>query len=106
MSDMSILFGSTERAVIALAQRSGGRECAGVTRGPVLRALGRLIDAVDPQHRVRPLANPRLEALRRLACASFATAGAPEERHLETARAAGLSEIEIEGLRRLAAERR
>ena len=98
------IFDPVERQVIALAAGSASRECGGTASGPVGRFAAsamRLLTGAE----VRPLANPRLEALRRLACAAFATGGRAGERVMAAAREAGLSQEQSAELTRLASAR-
>jgi hypothetical protein len=101
MADKLELFTSLEQQVIALAARSS-RECVPVGSNPIRRAFSRVVNSLAGDHSSRPLANERLEALRRLACISFATAGRPAERSIRPAVDAGFSGEQIEGLKRLA----
>jgi hypothetical protein len=105
MATQATPFSRTEQEVIALAA-SSRRECAFIDEGPGVRLWNRLLDLLAPEHEVKPLANGRLEALRRLACASFASAGRPTDEQRAAARAAGLTDDEIETLCELAATRR
>jgi hypothetical protein len=105
MSTAAGSFSRTEQQVIALVA-SSRRECVFDAEGSGVRLWNSLLDLLAPDRRRRPLANHRLEALRRLACASFASAGRPGAEQLAAARAAGLTEDEIEMLNRLAARRR
>ena len=97
-------FTPIEREVIALVARSS-RECSGASAkgGPLKRFFRRLLDSsLGP---VLPLANPKLEALRRLACASFAARGLAPDPVLQAAREAGISEEQIRSLSWMAATR-
>jgi hypothetical protein len=105
MSARASLFNKTEQQVIALAA-SSRRECALADQGPGVRLWNRFLDLLAPDRNVKPLANERLEGLRRLACASFASAGRPGEAHRAAARAAGLTEAEIDMLNNIAAQYR
>lgn len=101
--DEAGIFTPLELQVIALAAGSPG-ECG--TCGPAdgrMARLGRRIGKAFALHVPTPLANARLEALRQLACRSFARSGTIGEPCAEAALAAGLSERHIETLGRLAA---
>ncbi len=95
------LFSDLERQVIALAA-SSSRECAPVASNPLRRGLAWLVRRLVADGAGNPLANERLEALRRLACMSFATAGSPAEGSVRAALQAGLSTEQVESLKRLA----
>jgi hypothetical protein len=96
------LFTDLERQVIALAAASS-RECILVGSNPVRRGLSWLAARLVGDGSGNPLANERLEALRRLACISFATHGRPAETSVRAALQAGLSREQVDGLRQLAA---
>ena len=101
MGEQLELFTDVERQVIALAANSS-RECLSVSSSPVRRGLDWVVRKLAGDTSGNPLANERLEALRRLACASFATAGRPAENSIRSALQAGLSREQVEGLLRLA----
>ena len=94
----SALFTPIELTVITLAARTSleGRPCA-VSGRFLRRARGTLLGERPPN----PLADPRLEALRRLACYAFASGGAVSPREAEAARAAGISQAQINGIIRM-----
>lgn len=94
------IFTELERQVIALAATSATHECGGSggISSRIASAASRLLTGAKP----RPLANPRLEALRRLACAVFASGGRAGDRVLRLASEAGLSQAQIAELSRLA----
>ena len=96
------LFTELERQVIALAAGSS-RECVSVSSNPARRGLEWLVRRLAGDTSANPLANERLEALRRLACMSFATGGQPAETSIRAALQAGLSREQVDGLRQLAA---
>jgi hypothetical protein len=104
MATSPALFSKTEQEVIALAA-SSRRECAFLDDEPG-GVWTRFLDLLAPERTVKPLANDRLEALRRLACASFATAGRPGEERVAAARAAGLTKDQIDTLNDIAARYR
>jgi hypothetical protein len=62
--------------------------------------LIRAVEALVPEQRFRPLANVRLDALRRAACSI--KAGILEGRVFDDARAAGVTEEQLLALRALA----
>jgi hypothetical protein len=62
--------------------------------------LIRAVEALVPEQRFRPLANTRLDALRRAACSI--KAGMLEGRALDDAKAAGVTEEQLLALRALA----
>ena len=96
------VFTPVGRQVIALTAGSP-RECKACHQGDGwFRRLGAFILHALALDGPAPLANERLEALRRLACASFATAGRPGEQSVAAALDAGLSPRQIEQLGRLA----
>ena len=101
MAEQLELFTDLEQQVIALAA-SSSRECVPVASNPLRRGLSRLISRLAGDSSTKPLANDRLEALRRLACVSFATGGRPAETSIRSAIEAGFSREQIEGLKRLA----
>jgi PIN domain nuclease of toxin-antitoxin system len=94
-------FTQLERQVIALAAASSW-ECAGVSRNPFLRFLNGLARSLDRDMVARPLANQRLEALRRIACVSFASDGNPPADRVEHAVASGVSADQVRALSVLA----
>ena len=96
------LFTDLERQVIALAAASS-RECISVASNPLRRGLSWLAARLAGDGSGNPLANERLEALRRLACKTFATGGRPGETNVRAAIEAGLSPEQVDGLKRLAA---
>lgn len=98
------IFTPLEREVIALAAGSARRECAGSGRGPLARFAAAAVRLLTGNE-TRPLANPRLEALRRLVCAAFASGGRLGDRALAAAREHGLSQKQIAELARLASDR-
>ena len=95
------IFTDLERQVIALAAGSS-RECAPVASNPLRRGFAWLVRRLVADGSGNLLANERLEALRRLACVSFATAGEPAEGSVRAALQAGLSAEQVESLKRLA----
>jgi hypothetical protein len=102
--DADGIFTPLELRVIALAAATPG-DCtiAGPPEswiGRVARRLGRAFALHEPG----PLANPHLEALRRVACASFARNGRLDEGETEAALAAGLSRLQIDNLALMATE--
>jgi hypothetical protein len=101
MAEQLKLFTDIERQVIVLAA-SSRRECVSVSSNPVRRGLDWLVRKLAGDTSGNPLANERLEALRRLACTSFATDGQPAETSIRSALQAGFSRDQIEGLKRLA----
>lgn len=89
-----------ERQVVMLAV-SSSKECTGVARrGTGPGWLRRLLDFLLPDEGVRPLANPRLEALRQLACAMFKARGDVDERMVEQALNAGVRAEQVQYLAR------
>jgi hypothetical protein len=102
MSATASLFNKTEQQVIALTA-SSRLECALFDKGPGVRLWNRFLDLLAPDRKAKPLANERLEALRRLACASLASCGQPAEAHRAAALAAGLTEAQIGMLNNIAA---
>src|SRR3712207_3806503 len=101
MGEQLELFTDVERQVIALAANSS-RECVSVSSSPVRRGLDWLVRKLAGDSSGNPLANERLEALRRLPCVSFASGGRPAEQSIRSALQAGFSREQIEGLLRLA----
>jgi hypothetical protein len=101
MAGANELFTDLERQVIALAAASS-RECISVASNPVRRGLSWVVSRLVGDGSGNPLANERLEALRRLACMSFATRGSPAETSIRAALRAGVSRDQIDGLRQLA----
>jgi alkylhydroperoxidase family enzyme len=96
----SSLFSPVERTVIVLALTSPG-ECEDCrSRSWIARMLTRAVEALVPEQRFRPLANERLDALRRAACSI--KAGMLEAWVFDDARAAGLTEEQLLALRTLA----
>jgi hypothetical protein len=94
------MFSPLERTVIVLAFTSPG-ECEDCrTRSLTTRMLSRAVEALVPEQRFKALANPRLDALRRAACSL--KAGMLEGRAFDEARAAGLTEEQLNALRALA----
>ena len=94
------IFSPVERTVIVLAFTSPG-ECDDCRSGSwAARMLIRAVEALVPEQRFRPLANPRLDALRRAACSI--RAGRLEGRAFDDARAAGVTEEQLKALRALA----
>ena len=105
MAEQLELFTDLEQQVIALAA-SSSRECVPVSSNFLRRGLNRLIDRLTGDRSTSPLANERLEALRRLACVAFATKGSPAETSIRSALEAGFSHEQIEGLKRIASRMR
>jgi hypothetical protein len=101
MAEQLELFTDIERQVIVLAA-SSSRECVSVASNPARRGLDWLVRKLAGDTSANPLANERLEALRRLACTTFATGGRPAETSIRSAIDAGFSSDQIEGLKRLA----
>ncbi len=94
------MFSPVERTVIVLAFTSPG-ECEDCRpRSWVARMLIRAVEALVPEQRFRPLANPRLEALRRAVCSI--RAGRLEGRAFDDAKAAGVTKEQLATLRALA----
>jgi hypothetical protein len=95
------IFSPVERTVIVLAFTSPG-ECEDCRSGSwAARMLIRAVEALVPEQRFRPLANPRLDALRRAVCSI--RAGGLEGRAFDEARGAGVTEEQLTALRALAA---
>jgi hypothetical protein len=90
-------FDWIELEVIRLAANKN--ECTQVSGHLSRRAFQRLEGWVNPTKRVNPLGNERLEALRKLTCASLATSGRPSASQIGAARAAGITEAQIEVLK-------
>lgn len=102
MTELGHLFTRLEAQVIVLAA-THQRECAGLAperprKGWLAALLARILMA-DP---VKPLANKRLEALRRLTCACFGSRGRPGAPAVREALAAGLTSRQIKTLNGLA----
>ncbi len=80
------MFSPVERTVIVLAFTSPG-ECEDCRSGSwAARLLIRAVEALVPEQRFRPLANRRLDALRRAVCSI--RAGRLESQAFDDARAA------------------
>lgn len=94
----SAVFTPIEMKVITLAAQTvmQGRPCA-----VSARFLRRFRSTVFGQRPPNPLADPQLEALRRLACYTFASGGNVSSREAEAARAAGVSQNQIDGIARM-----
>ena len=101
MAEQLELFTDIERQVIALAANSRTK-CVPVSSNPLRRVLDRLVRRLTGDSSANPLANERLEALRRLACMSFASGGQLAEASIRSALQAGLTREQIDGLKRLA----
>jgi hypothetical protein len=97
-------FTPIELQVIALAAGSPGecRSCGAADSRlrRVSRRIGQLFAIESPA----PLANARLEALRQVACNSFATSGKIAAETVAAARSAGLNDRQIESLRDIAVD--
>ncbi len=101
--DPDQLFTRLERQVITLAATSQG-ECEGLLHdGPRQGWLASILRGLVPVAVAKPLANERLEALRKLACACFGSAGRPDRQAVDTALAAGINSEQVAGLNGLAA---
>ena len=97
------LFSRLELQVIVLAVAAGS-ECGNPAEGKTPWArIGSWFDKLFAIHRPAPLANPRLEALRQLACNAFARNGAIDPGLAETARNEGFSPLQLEWLGRILA---
>lgn len=96
------LFTPLERQVIVLAA-THAPECRRPSdtkpgKGWIASMLHRFV----PDVAVEPFANERLEALRRLTCACFASLGRPDEHVVRAALSAGLTSKHIANLNFLA----
>ena len=96
------LFTPLERQVIVLAA-THAPECRGLSdtkpgKGWIASMLHRFV----PDVAVEPFANERLEALRRLTCACFASRGRPDEQVVRAALSTGLKSKQIVSLNGLA----
>jgi hypothetical protein len=91
-------FTPIEMKVLTLAAQTvlQGRPCA-----VSARFLRRFRSTVLGERPPNPLADPRLEALRRLACYAFASGGAVSEREAGAARDAGISQAQVDGIVRM-----
>lgn len=100
--DAAGMFTATELQVIALAAGAPGacEECGDAS--PRGRGLWRRLRGLFALYTPAPLADPRLEALRRLACNDFA-ARARKPALREAALAAGVSAEQIDRLAGIAA---
>lgn len=101
-NDAKSVFSPLELQVIALAAASPG-ECASTTRDSFVGRLRERLARLLAIHMPGPLANERLEALRLLACNSFARNGDVAPPLRDAALSAGLSDRQIESLRDLSA---
>jgi len=92
------VFSPIEMKVLTLAAHTvlQGRSCA-----IGARFLRRFRSTVLGERPPTPLADPRLEALRRLACYVFASGGHVSPKEAEAARAADISQAQIDALTRM-----
>lgn len=98
-NDATTVFSPLELQVIALAAASPG-ECASCnTRDSFVGRMRERLARLLAIHMPGPLANERLEALRLLACNSFARNGEVAPPLRDAALSAGLSDRQIESLR-------
>jgi hypothetical protein len=97
------VFTPLELQVIALAAGSPGDCRVSTTDGGLLARIGRALAKLFALHIPAGLANERLEALRRLACRSFATGGRLEQETIAKALAAGLNRLQVDTVAGIAA---
>ena len=97
------LFSRLELQVIVLAVAAGSECGTPDGRKSLWSRIGGWFDRVFAIHRPAPLANPRLEALRQLACSAFARRGAIDPVLAETAQKEGFSPLQLEWLARILA---
>lgn len=101
MTDLGQYFTRLEAQVILLAA-THERECKGLApREPRKNRFMAFLARFLPADAVKPLANKRLEALRRLTCACFASRGSPGERAVREAIEKGLTSNQIRALSHL-----
>jgi hypothetical protein len=98
------LFSRLELQVIVLAVAAGS-ECGGTQGcGQTTRSrIGGWFDKLFAIHRPAPLANPKLETLRQLACNAFAGRGKIDPVLAACAREQGFSALQLEWLGRMLA---
>lgn len=102
----SVALSGIERTVIELARQEAGtrRASCAEPRSRLMAKLRRLVDIVAGRRGPLPLANPRLEALRRFAC-SAATGGVIREDEVGMLVRAGFTWAEAQAVRVVAARR-
>ena len=100
-NDAKSVFSSIELQVIALAAASPGECTSCNARDSLIGRLRRRFARLLAIHMPGPLANERLEALRLLACTSFARNGDVAPPLRDAALSAGVSDRQIESLRNL-----